>query len=259
MGKKSLNNSKSRNILIIIIAVIFILAVLFILDQTKIVKFEPVESSGSGCETGTTACSEYPKCCDDSKEKCATFKIRIDVGNGVQEGTSYMCKSICGKGYNLDKSKECSGSGDFSGDFTCCEENQGCGISSEIPGKPICVDAPQPCDNSLPCKKVHDPVQYDEQGNCIYDNLADGTRPCDLNHGKKPSNYNGVCIGGSCVSDWPPCPPSANPCRGEGTRDQNTGVCSYPPVADGTECNTNFPATGPNDGKCANGQCIANS
>jgi hypothetical protein len=84
---------------------------------------------------------------------------------------------------------------------------------------------------------------------CEYGNLANGTACSDGD----ASTLGDQCLGGVCVPGAvPPCPPPGT-CSGPGVRSNVTGLCEFPPLPDGSPCNSTDPCAAASS--CQTGVC----
>jgi len=129
---------------------------------------------------------------------------------------------------------------------TPCNDNNACTTGDACNGdtcQGLAVDCPlDQCDQSALC----DPAN----GGCAYVSKADGTG-CDDGD---PCTLIDTCQVGACQGGSPAMCPDLGPCFEPGLCDSQTGMCSSPPVADGTACDV-APDDCVQGGTCLMGVC----
>jgi hypothetical protein len=131
-------------------------------------------------------------------------------------------------------------------DGTACDDGDPC-TDADACVAGVCAGAPVLCAALDPCHApgVCDPAT----GACSNPTAADGT-PCDDANACTQAD---VCLGGACAGTDPvACTASA--CHAAGICDPATGLCSMPPVADGTACDDGAFCTV--DDGCQGGVCL---
>lgn len=124
-------------------------------------------------------------------------------------------------------------------DFDQCDGSGQCVEGDEI----ICPLAPE-CQVLVNCTN---PV------GCVYVNEPDGTLCDDGAAATSPDTcQSGVCVPGPIE----PCPIGPD-CTGPGVRSNVTGFCEYPPLVDGTPCNSTDVCA--QTAQCQTGQCVVTS
>ncbi|HVY44819.1 MAG TPA: lamin tail domain-containing protein [Minicystis sp.] len=174
----------------------------------------PAKTDGASCNDGN-ACTQADTCqagvCTGGSPVTCTAADQCHVAGACDPGTG-MCSNPA-----ATDGTPCS-------DGDLCTQNDTCQAGTCTGGSPVTCTAADPCHVAGTC----DPGT----GTCTNPAATDGT-PC--NDGDLCTQSD-TCQAGACTAGTPVTGTPADECHTAGTCDSGTGLCSNPPVADGTPC-----------------------
>jgi len=127
-------------------------------------------------------------------------------------------------------------------DGDLCTKTDTCQAGACIGDDPVICTALDQCHDTGTC----DPAT----GVCSSPELADGTACNDGN----ACTQTDTCMAGACIGDDPVTCTALDQCHDAGVCDPETGICSDPPIADGTTCDDGDLCT--KTDTCQAGACI---
>jgi C1A family cysteine protease len=230
------------------------------------------------CDPGSGVCSnpavENGTPCDDGDQCTQVSTCQAGVctgGDPVEDGTLCDDADLCTSGETCqsgvctpDSVVECQASdqchdagecdpqtgecsdppledGSACDDGDACTTVDTCQAGECVGGSPLECGAPAPCHEGGDC----DP----DTGECPQTPLPDGT---ECNDGDACTQTD-TCQAGECVGADPVECTASDACHQAGSCDPETGVCSDPPLEDGSPCDDEDPCT--REDSCQSGAC----
>lgn len=185
----------------------------------------------------------------------------LDAGEACDDGNRFdgdccsgFCQfesagSPCASDGNSCTDDVCNGAGTCThpNNAAACDDGDYCTVGDICAGG-VCGGLPRDCSSAGDA--CNQGVCDSGAGACVALPVANGT-PCDDDNACTQLDS---CVGGTCVGDDPiECPPSSQ-CHAAGACDPETGVCSNPPLPDGTPCHDANACT--QSDTCQSGNCI---
>jgi len=213
--------------------------------------------SNAGACAGTAITCTSDQCNTRACNGTATCTVAPLTGMACNDGNvctyGEMCDSngACGGGSTITCASDQCNTRACNGTATCtitpltgtaCNDNNACTQTDTCQAGACTGSNPIACGGADAC---HDAVCNPSTGTCSNPNKANGT-PCGT--GCAATCQAGACTAGGSVT----CSP-LDQCHAAGVCNPTTGVCSNPPVANGTACNDGNPCT-QND-SCQTGAC----
>jgi hypothetical protein len=184
------------------------------------------------CNTSTGVCSNPQKAngtsCGDGNACTQTDTCQAGVCTGTNPvacaasdqchvvGVCNAANGVCSNPPKVD--------GTSCGDGNACTQTDTCQAGVCTGGNPVVCAASDQCHDAGTCDT--------SSGACSNPTSADGSTCSDSN----PCTTGDTCQGGACAPGTATVCAASDQCHSAGVCDTATGVCSDPPLADGTSC-----------------------